>query len=516
MAKNTESDNSPFPSPPGRVVYEQKLVNYQIQIVITDDEMSASVSLHPNAAKESLIVAETLLNTLSQQGVVDGIDINAIKAFCLHACKGKKQDNIVIAATQPPQPGSDGWIEPLIRTEKDTDNQFSEDETGHLDLYTLNLFTTVEPEQQIAILHPAELGEASSTVTGMVIPPIAGKEVEFRLGEGVRVEENGTRFISEIAGRAEFTDNILSVSEDYIIHGDVDLTVGNINFPGRTQVSGDVLDSFDILSIKGIEVTGAVGACHLVSEGDITIGSMSGHNDGLIRCGGNLKANYLNGVTVECLGSVTVSNEIRNCIIKSAGAIMVKNGAISGGECTALNGIEVKDVGAEAGVTTRLRSGIYFPEEDQLQMLKSQQKSITIQNQFIKRSMGPLSKQSQQDDTSTGALKKRLEILQERQELLKVMQKEVKEQLNSFIFEEHEGNAKINVHHRLKEKVVISLDAVTEEGRLEHHGPLSVVADATNGILRFCDMSPLNINSEESDWDDDDAGTLDSGNEMTM
>ena len=336
----------------------------------------------------------------------------------------------------------------------------------------------------------------------MVMPPILGKEPEIRLGSGVRVEEDGTLFISEISGRAELVDNILSVSEDYIVHGDVDLHVGNINFPGFTQVSGDVLDSFDIRSLKGIEVTGAVGACHLISDGDITIGSMSGRNDGLIRCGGNLTTNYLNGVTVECMGTVTVRNEIRNCIIKSAEIIMVKDGVISGGNCVALRGIEAKDVGAEAGATTKLRSGVYFPDEDLLQMLKNQQKSITIQNQFIKQSLGPLDKQAEKDSTTTGAVKKRLKILRERQELLKEMQQEVKQQLNNFIIEDHDSNAKINVHRRLKEKVVISLDAVTEEGRLEHHGPLSVVADATNGILRFCDMTPLNIHAEDAEWNE--------------
>ncbi|MEA3466451.1 MAG: FapA family protein [Thermodesulfobacteriota bacterium] len=499
MAERTESDSSPFPSPLGNVVYEQQLVNYKIQIVIADDEMSASVSLHPEDANEALIDAETLLNTLSQHGVVDGIDMVAIKTFCLHACKGKKQDNVVIAATLPPQPGDNGWIEPLIRTEKDTDNQFNEDETGRLDLYTLNLFTTVEPEQQIAILHPPELGKASSTVTGKEMPPVSGKDVDIRLGTGVRLEDDGTSFIAEISGRAELTESIISISEDYIVHGDVDLTVGNINFPGTTRVSGDVLDSFDIRSLKGIEVTGAVGACHLISDGDITIGSMSGRNDGLIRCGGNLTANYLNGVTVECMGTVTVRNEIRNCTIKSAEIIMVKDGVISGGNCTALRGIETKDVGADAGATTKLRSGVYFPEEDQLKTLKTQQKSITIQNQFIKRSMGPLGKLAKKDTTTTEAIKTRLKILLERQELLKVKQQKVEQQLNSFAFREHDSNAKINVHRRLKQNVVISLDTVTEEGRLEHHGPLSVVADASNGILRFCDMSPLNIRAEEAE-----------------
>jgi len=497
MAKSTESEKSIFPAPAGTVLCEEDLNGYQIQLVLSDDEMSASLSLYPDKSNKIVIDAQDIINILDRNGVVDGYHLDEIKVFCERACKGQNQNNFVVAATYPPVPGANGWLEPLICIDKDTETEFTEKEDGKLDLYTLNLFTCVEPEEKIAILHPPELGEASTTVTGKVLPPVLGKELDIRIGSGVRLEDNGTCFVSEISGRADLIENTLSVSEDYIVHGDVDMHVGNINFPGFTQISGDVLDNFDISADKGIEVMGTVGSCHLITDGDVTVGSMAGNEDGLIRCGGNLNANYLNGVTVECMGTVTVKYEIRNCIIKSAEKIIIENGAISGGECIALQGIEAKDIGAEAGTNTRLKSGIYFPEEDQLQMLKTQQKSITIQNQFIKHSLGPLNAQAKKDTSATGAIQKRLEILQERLDLLIVMQKEVKEKLNAFVFTEHEGNSKINVHRRLKEKVSISLDMVTEEVRHEHYGPLSVVADATNGILRFCDMSPLEINAEE-------------------
>lgn len=486
------------------VLCEEQTGNYSLTLTISADEMSAAITLVPHLKDNQLITPEQVLNILDQHNIVDGIDLNAIEELCHQVCNGKEQRKIVVAATAAPQPGADGWIEALNQIEKNKKLVFEEDEKGRVDLYTLNLFKCVEAGQQIAIVHPPENGEPSSTVTGKLIPPIPGKEVEIRMGEGVRTEDNGTTFISNIAGRADLTDNIISVSEDYIIHGDVDLEVGNITFPGYTEVRGDVLDTFDIYSKKGIKTNGAVGACHLISDGDITIGSMSGRDDGFIRCGGNLKANYLNGVTVECMGSVIVNNEIRNCTIKSADSIMIKNGVISGGECIALNGIEAKDIGAEAGVITKVQSGVYFPEADRLQTLKTQQKSISLQNQFIKRCIGPLKTQATSGSNCKDVLQKRLDILLERQELLKTMQVEVKQQLDSFVFEEHDSNAKINVHRRLKEKVIIALETVTEEIRLERDGPLSVVADVSAGRLRFCTMTPLDINANDAQWDEEE------------
>ena len=495
MNKTAPPKASHFPKPKGAVVHEKLHKGYRLQIVISDDEMKAYVSIRPIKKQRDLIQHELLEQLLNQHGITAGLDIHAIKLFCEHACRGKDQNNVVLARTMPPKPGPDGWIEPLIRTAQDTDTDFREDEHGRLDLYTLNLFTTVEPEQKIAILHEPKIGEASSTVTGKILSPIMGNELQIRLGQGVRVEDNGTSFISEISGRADLSDNVISVSEDYMVHGDVDLEVGNINFPGFSQIRGDVLDSFDIHSQKGIVISGTVGNSHLISDGDVTIGSMSGRDEGLIRCGGNLKANYLNAVTVECMGTVTVTNEIRNCVIKAADKIIVASGIISGGSCIALNGIEARDIGAEAGVITKMTAGIYFPEEDCLQNLKMQQRSISHQNKFIQRCLGPLQQQVQRKKSLSPAVKKRLEILLERLELLKELKKDVQQQLKSFVHEEHDGNSKINVHRRLREKVIITLDNITEEIRQEQDGPLSVIADNTNNRLRFCELSSLDINA---------------------
>ncbi len=498
LAPQTDQDkNTSEKKPDSAVFFEEQTEDYSLQVILAKDEMSASVNLTPLKDKDSVIAVNDITEALYRAGVVDGVDVHALDTLCKNVSTGEEQQNIIVAATYPPEPGADGWIEPLIKTKSSTAEEVVEDETGRIDLYTLNLFTCVKIDQQIAVLHPPELGEASSTVTGKVLAPLLGQELEIRLGSGVRVEDNGTSFISEIAGRGDLIDNVISVNEDYMVHGDVDLEVGNISFPGYTKIRGDVLDHFDIYSQKGITVAGAVGSCHLVTDGDVTIGSMSGLDDGLIRCGGNLKANYLNGITVECMGTVTISNEIRNCVIKSADIIMIKNGSISGGECIALNGIEAKDIGAQAGVITKLRSGVYFPETDRLQTLKAQQKSIAFQNQFIKQVLGPLNKQALAETSSIGAVKKRLEILSERIEILQVLQQEVKRELDAFIFEAHDGNAKINVHNRLKEKVVISLQDITEEIRLEHQGPLSVVADVNNGTLHFCSMSPISVKADE-------------------
>lgn len=239
---------------------------------------------------------------------------------------------MVVAHTEPPVPGEDGWLELKVRLGSGFDGpaEFVEDEEGRVDLYTLNLFTCITPDQLVARLHPPQLGQDGITVTGRTIEAHPGDPADVKIGSGVHLNENN-EVISEISGRAEYHDGVISVSEDYNVHGDVDLHVGNITFPGNVSITGDVLDDFDISSEKDIHVKGTVGACYLKAGGSISVGGISGQYHAYIKCEGNLEARYINGAYVECMGDVVVANEIRNSTIKSAGAILVKNGQISGG-----------------------------------------------------------------------------------------------------------------------------------------------------------------------------------------
>ena len=487
---------SPFAPANGQVVLERHEDDYSLQLVISSDERRCLASIVPTRAASDLLDEQRLLHYLEQGGICDGVRLEAIRDFCQKACKGENLRQVVLAATEAPQKGKDGWLELKVRLAGSAnEGGFVENEKGQVDLYTLNLFTCVEPGQEIALLHPPEEGVSSFTVTGKLLPAEPGAEAEVRLGSGLH--RDGDRFVADLAGRVEWSEQVLAVSEDYVIHGDVDLSVGNIRFPGNVFVRGDVLDDFDIRCGKNLTVVGNVGACHLIIDGDVSLGSMAGKNEGLVKCGGTLKARYLNSVYIECLGDVVVDNEIRNSVVKSGGAVLLPGGQISGGETVALKGIEAKIIGATAGVPTRLCAGVYFPENDRLAFLKSQQKSLTLQRKFIHHCLGPLEKQVSQAGETPGALEKRLQILRERLVLIDKMEADIKRELSQFTFGEHPGNAKINIQRLIKEQVRIQLGTVSDELRFEQYGPLSIIADPVRGLLSFNEYSPLTINADD-------------------
>lgn len=442
---------------------------------------------------ENTIAPSELIELLAKHGAKESLNLEEIAKFCSKAAMGINQEDVIIATGTEPVPGEDGKLELTVSTGGD-EIEFEEDEKGNVDLRNLQSFTNVEAGQKVGIIHPPGYGSVGVTVHGLPIPPIKGQPLNLVIGEGIELSEDGASAIATIGGRVVFDGRTLSVAEEFVVSGDVDLSVGNINFNGIVEIKGDILDDFNIRASKGIKVTGAVGACRLESDGPVEIGSMAGLGVGLIRCRGDLHAGYLNQVRVECWGNVEVTNEIRNCNIKATRAITVERGTISGGEAIALDGIEAKTIGSISGARTNLTAGVYFPETDRLSTLRHQQRSFNLQIQRIGAALGPLGKRKNVRKALQEAIDLRVNLLTQRKSKLETDKELVDTELESFKAEEHpSANPKVNALSTLMEGTIISLGGTKEEIKYEHTGPITVIENSTEGGLRFLDHSPLQV-----------------------
>ncbi len=453
-------------------------------------ECRASISVHDT--DHSIAPAE-LINLLKMLDISDTVDLEQLAIFCTDAANGEDPKNFLLASGTEPTPGKDGYFELFVDT-GDDDVELTEDEQGRVNFKNIQAFTNVQPEQLIGTIYPPEQGTAGKTITGLPIPAPLGQAAKLVAGDGIEIRADGTEAVATKAGRVTFEKDILAVAEEFVVSGNVDLKVGHINFNGFVEIKGDVLDDFNIKSTKGISVSGAVGACQLISDGPITVGSMAGMGFGLIRCKGDLTARYLNHVTVECWGDVHVTNEIRNSTIKSAGSINVATGLITGGQTIALEGIEAKLFGSKSGVKTYLTSGVYFPEVDRLHFLRTRLKSIAYQLTKIAETLPPLQKKplDEMRPALREAIELRINILSERQIKITAEQEALSEELAKFAADEHPtANAKINVLTSMKEGVIINLGETTEEVKMEISGPASIIENSQAEGIRQLTHSPL-------------------------
>jgi uncharacterized protein (DUF342 family) len=468
----------------------------QILVNEQDNKFSLRLELHNNGMEcygaiisnnpAKKIKPKHVLKALKKSSVTVGIREQEVVGFCEQAVRNPPVANFMLAAGRPPGPGKDGWLELSVKL-ADDEVQLEEDEHGRIDYRNQYFFSSVEPGDEIGVVHPPSLGTPGVTVLGQEVSSTLGEPLHPRVGEGVRFEEEGGRLLAEMQGRVIADGDMVSISEEYVVPGDVDLSVGHIDFNGFVEVRGDVLDEFNIRAGKGIKVHGNVGVCKLESDGNIQINGMAGKGKGRIQCRGNLVALFLNAVMVESHGDVVIQNEIRNCHVFSEGAIIVSTGVIVGGDCIAFKGIEAKTVGATSGVPTRLTAGFNYlefcEENPSFRKIKELEQEIAS----IEITIGPVSKQDLESGSVSADVKKLYIRLQE----LKASKAELDSSMEHQIMTSKGGVCQVNVNSMLNEKAIISLGKTIEEIKIEQQGPVSIVEALEEGMLQIIPQQNL-------------------------
>jgi uncharacterized protein (DUF342 family) len=438
---------------------------------------------------------ERFLAIFKKLGITHGL----VKQQCLELCyavrQGKSRSNLLLARGVLPFDGKNGFFEFVPGVYREHPN-FSENEDGSVDFRRLNTFGNVQPGQLIGTLQPPTVGNDGVSVYGKPIPAAAGEPLNFTVDEGARGPDGQGRVYAERAGRVIFDGQTLTVSEEYLVDGDVDLEVGHIDFVGFVEIHGDVPDGFDIRAGKGLKVSGIVGACRIYADGDVELRGMAGLGTGKIVCRGNLIACFLNDVEVECGGDLIVQNEIRNSFIKCAGVVSLPKGMISGGECIALGGIEANKIGAPSGLHTELDAGIDFRVREQLREARAMLHDVTAEIREFNNILASFNERHQGAASLSPAEKARMVELMDKLGEREVMQRELADRIDNLQGSASEGaNGKVNVKSVLREGVVIAIGKAREGVKSERSGPLSIIENSLDHCLRYLPMSPLSKSS---------------------
>jgi uncharacterized protein (DUF342 family) len=455
--------------PPGPGGSEIKKLGYSLYMRIPDNRLECRCSYVPHD-QGAMMTRDDLTGFLRQYNVREGIDQQAFEDFVVKAAAGLQMTDVLLASGTPPVSGADEYISLLVHPSAAVYS--GEEEVTNIDMHIVQTFINVSSGDEIGRIIPAEPGIPGKNIMGLPIPPQPGKPLKAAIGKNIRVEENGALLIASATGRFCQSGDEISVEEEYIVKGDVNFRVGSINFKGVVEVRGDVLDHFDVTATKGLSVSGNIGVCSIISDGDIAFCGMDGQNSGRIVCGGTLRAHFIHDVDIECAGDVIVDVEIHNCTIKTLGRIIVDKGAISGGSCIALGGIEAKKLGSVASVHTKLQAGVDYHDVVLLEQLVA---SLTETQDKAKQS---------QSLTDIAELRKTSAALMEN-----IMA--IRNKVNA------NANAKINAKTALYDNVLILVGSVTEETKEPKDGPLSIIENSIDGGLRFLSMTSLDVKAHD-------------------
>ncbi len=328
----------------------------EVIIELSKDDMEAFLTVtEPDGGNETK--KEIIMEKLKEKGIVYGIDE---KSFDDVLIDKKFNEKILVAKGLEAEAGADGHIQ--YKFEQDTENKGKMLENGRMDYKSISNIVNVVKGEVLAELIPPTEGEPGQNVLGIEISPEPGKEttIETYMGKGVELSEDSTKLVAEIDGQVIIENEKLNVYPVYVVDGDVDLNVGNIDFIGSVLVKGSVLDGFEIKAKGNLEVEKSLGSSNVEVTGDVLVkGGILGKDSGLVKASGNVEAKFIENGNIEAKKDIVVHKAVMHSNLKAT-RILVKEGKglIVGGTIKAQDLVNCITLGSHLATKTNVIIGI--------------------------------------------------------------------------------------------------------------------------------------------------------------
>jgi uncharacterized protein (DUF342 family) len=307
---------------------------------------------------------------LRSKGIVYGLRTDVLHQIGTNPLAYCKEQTLV-AKGDSPLNGKDGFIKLVFDMDK-KNNAPTELEDGKVDYKEVVQLKNVKRGQLIAERIDPEPGPPGKTVTGEDLPPKVGKHVRFKVGKNVVLNDNQTAMYSALDGLISLTEKEkINVFPVYEVNGDVDYSVGNIDFVGTVVIRGNVLSGFRVKASGDIRVIGGVEGAEIETEGSIEItGGILAGNKGYVKAGRNVRSTFIQDGNVIAGEEVIVSQSIMHSHVRAGKTVICSGtkGLIVGGLVQAGDLVIARIVGNSMSTATTIEVGV--KPEDRAELLE--------------------------------------------------------------------------------------------------------------------------------------------------
>ncbi|GHV11015.1 polymerase [Spirochaetia bacterium] len=337
-----------------------------VTVRISDDEMTAHITVKPPGAGGCDITPETYISVLQDRRIQHGIKEDFLRSF---ADRPTYNEPVLAAEGTKAIDGRNAYIQYNFETDS-TKVKLQEGQNGKVDFKELNIIQNVVENQPLAKKMPPEIGIVGRTLTGKSLPAKSGTDIALPLGKNVHVADDGETILADINGQVVVVAEKINVEPVYEVQGNVDLKTGNIIFLGTVIVKGSVEAGFSVKAAGNIEVSGTVEKAVLDAEGDIIVHQgITGKSGHIIHAGKSLWAKFVENAAVEAGDMVVIADGIINSQV-DAGKRIICNGKraqVVGGRLRATEEINAKVLGSPTSGTETICEVGYDPKsKDQL------------------------------------------------------------------------------------------------------------------------------------------------------
>ncbi len=348
-------------------------IDHYVSIVLEEDKLKAYVQFS-NLDKHFTMTKEELLSVLKAHHIVYGIRQEVLSDM-IDKLPEYLYKRTLVAEGDRPRDGADGFIQMAEDVYHEEDGGPGKQEDGSVDFKQVRQINNVRKGELIATRILAEEGRHGKSVTGEQLFAKNGKEAHFKIGKNVVADEDKTRLFAVIDGVIAKTEgDKINVFPVYEVNGDVDYSVGNIDFVGTVVIRGNVLTGFRIKASGDIRIIGGVEGAEIEAGGSIEVtAGIMGHNKGYVKAGKSIKCSFVQDANLIADDDVTVSQSIMHAQVKAGKSVVCQGskGLIVGGTIQAGESVNARTVGNSTSTPTVLEVGVLPQLRNELLQLRN-------------------------------------------------------------------------------------------------------------------------------------------------
>lgn len=355
----------------------------RVIVEISRDKMKATIRYDTREGGK-LPTKEMVIAALTEAGVSYGIDDEAIDAGIL------KFTPFIAAQGEPPINGENAYI----------DRKFSlgvqgrpvVDEYDKVDYKDLNLFVLAKENQTLAIRIPQTKGTPGKNVLGEDVPAQNGRPVPMPEGRNTKVV--GERLIATINGQIIDKGSRISVDPKLEIKGSVGVSTGDVEFDGTVTIRGNVDQGFKVTATGDIEIKGSINGAEVTGRNIYISGGITGADKAKVIAEKDIRTAFAENAFIEAGNDIYIADIALHSHIRAGKRIIMeeKQGQIIGGYTLAGEEINVKVIGNEAFVVTRVSVGVDPNLQKEYQDLRKTYKESKRRLTHITQTLNTLSK----------------------------------------------------------------------------------------------------------------------------
>jgi hypothetical protein len=369
----------------------------ELRVALSPDRMKASLSFSPPLGDGARITANEVRSRVTKAGVQKGIGEERMLAALDKVARGEAFADVPLAEGRRPVLDAEKRV--VFHTHVATGRALTLRADGRADFRAQDRITRVRKGELIATVRPRDpQSEDGWDVTGMVLPPPPGAQEALRAATGVREElvaDGSTKFFADATGELVRDGVAISVMDAHSVGGDVDMSTGNINFPGHVRIGGSVRSGFTVTAAGLLEVGASVEAALLSAEGSISVGQgIKGEGKAILRSKRAIEALFAEQAVLLAMEDVHLRGPCVRCQVKTNGRLLLdsEKGALVGGEVRASRGAVVQTIGSPGGTRTVVSFGQDFLVKDQIEREEREVAALTASVADMDRQMLVLGK----------------------------------------------------------------------------------------------------------------------------